>query len=225
MKAMILAAGLGQRMRPLTNHTPKPLLKVGGRPLLAHHLEHLSQAGFREVVINVSHLGEQIIEFCGDGSNWDLHIQHSIEPEPLETAGGIYRALPMLGTEPFLVINGDIWTDYPLTRLRDKTLNTNITAHLILVDNPKQHPNGDFLLDDRGLIQALPAQSSGLTYAGLGIYSFEFFAGVSTEKAPLKPLMDAAIHLGSLGGEYYAGSWHDMGTPERLKALDSQLKC
>lgn len=223
MKAMILAAGVGKRMRPLTNQTPKPLLRVGGRPLIAHHLEHLSQAGFREVVINVSHLAEQIIEFCGDGGNWDLHIRHSIEPEPLETAGGIHRALPLLGTDPFLVINGDIWTDYPLMRLKNTTLKGKLTAHLILVDNPTQHPKGDFLLDKQGLIKELPEQASGLTYAGMGIYSRAFFAGVTAAKMPLKPLMDEAIRLGSLGGEYYAGSWHDVGTPERLRTLDRQF--
>jgi MurNAc alpha-1-phosphate uridylyltransferase len=168
MKAMILAAGFGERMRPLTDHTPKPLLEVAGKPLLAYHIERLVAAGCRELVVNVAHLGEQIAEYCGDGGRWGARILVSEEPAPLETAGGIARALPLLGAEPFLVVNGDVWTDYPFDRLTRIALAPR-AAHLVLVDNPPQHPLGDFLLGDGGRLRQRPAGLTGLTFAGIGV--------------------------------------------------------
>jgi len=224
VKAMILAAGVGERMRPLTEHTPKPLLRVGGAPLLAYHLRGLAAAGLRDVVINVSHLAAQVMDFCGDGGDWGLRIRYSPEPEPLETAGGICRALPLLGAGPFLVVNGDIWTDFPFAAVAGAGLRDAETARLVLVDSPPQHAAGDFLLDDRGWVRERPAGRTGLTYAGMGVYRPEFFAGMQGGKLPLRPLLDAAIAAGTLGGEHYAGRWHDIGTPERLAALDRMLR-
>ena len=171
MKAMILAAGLGERMRPLTDHTPKPLLKVGGATLIEYHIERLAREGFRELVINVSHLGEQIVNFCGDGGRWGLAIKYSHEEAPLETAGGIVKALPLLGQEPFLVVNGDIWIDYPFGALLPRAGQLGDCAHLVMVDNPPQHPLGDFRLDDEGLVRVRPSTESGLTYAGVGLFA------------------------------------------------------
>lgn len=222
MKAMILAAGLGTRMRPLTEHTPKPLLPVAGKPLLEYHIERLVAAGISELVINVSHLGQQIIDYCGDGSQWGASIQFSAEPEPLETAGGIVQALPLLGDEPFLVVNGDIWTDYPLERLCERRL-ARAGAHLVMVANPAQHPQGDFLLDDQGLLQERPQGRVGLTFSGIGLYSAEFFAELSEAKTALRPLFMAAIQRGRLAGEFYEGAWQDIGTPERLAELNEAL--
>ena len=223
MKAMILAAGKGERMRPLTDHTPKPLLEVGGRPLIEHHILRLADAGFRELIINVSHLGEQIIEFCGDGSRWGLTIQISPEDEPLETAGGIINALPLLGDQPFLLVNGDVWTDYSFGRLRDLMLARPDGAHLVLVDNPPQHPGGDFRLRD-GYVMELADVEVGLTYSGVGVYSRGFFHGVPDGKSPLRPLLGRAIENNVLTGEHYAGDWEDVGTPERLALLDACLR-
>ncbi|MAL95288.1 MAG: mannose-1-phosphate guanylyltransferase [Haliea sp.] len=223
MKVMILAAGLGKRMRPLTEHTPKPLLRAGGKALLEHHLLRLSAAVFREVVINVSHLAEQVEAFCGDGSAWGVAIQWSREERPLETAGGIQRALPLLGDAPFLVVNGDVWTDYPLARLRDRRRLAPGRAHLVLVDNPPQHPLGDFRLSPSGRVEARAGSQAGFTYAGLGVYTPAFFAGLAPGERPLRPLLDAAIAEGRLEGERYPGQWADIGTPERLAALDAAL--
>jgi len=219
---MILAAGLGKRMRPLTDHTPKPLLRVGGKPLLEYHIERLVAAGFNELVINVAHLGQQIVEYCGSGSQWGADIVFSPEQEPLETAGGIVRALPLLGDSAFAVVNGDIWTDYPFERLREPRLPT-AGAHLVLVSNPPQHPLGDFMLDDQALVREKSPQRSGFTFSGVGLYSPQFFAGVTQTKAALRPLFTAAIQRGALAGELYRGAWRDIGTPERLSALDGQL--
>lgn len=223
MKAMILAAGKGERMRPLTDHTPKPLLEVGGRPLIEHHILRLADAGFRELIINVSHLGEQIIEFCGDGSRWGVTIQISAEDEPLETAGGIVNALPLLGDQPFLLVNGDVWTDYSFGRLRDLMLPGPAGAHLVLVDNPPQHPCGDFRLRD-GYVMELADGEVGLTYSGVGVYSRGFFHDVPEGKSPLRPLLGKAIENNALTGEHYAGDWEDVGTPERLALLDACLR-
>ena len=223
MKAMILAAGLGERMRPLTDHTPKPLLQAGGKPLIEHHLRRLAEAGFSEVVINVSHLAGQIIDYCGDGSRWGLSIAYSEEDAPLETAGGIIRALPLLGQAPFLVINGDIWIDYPLAQLREYDWREVEQAHLVMVTNPPQHPHGDFILEGNGRVGFREECGTGYTYAGLALYRPEFFAGIGQGKLALRPLLDAAIAAGTLGGEYYSGQWHDIGTPERLATLDAQL--
>lgn len=230
---MILAAGLGTRMRPLTDHTPKPLLRVGGKPLLAYHIERLVAAGIRELVINVSHLGEQVADYCGDGSAWGARIALSREPEPLETAGGIVRALPLLkgesgilkggsGGGPFLVVNGDVWTDYPFAELTSRPVAAD-GAHLVLVDNPAQHPAGDFLLRGSGQLAVRPAEATGLTFSGIALYHPGFFAGVEPGKVPLRPLLDRAIAAGRLWGEHYRGRWEDVGTPERLERLDEEL--
>jgi MurNAc alpha-1-phosphate uridylyltransferase len=221
---MILAAGVGERMRPLTDRTPKPLLQVAGMPLIEHHIRRLAQAGFGELVINVSHLAEQIVDYCGDGARWGLDIRYSREEEPLETAGGIQRALPLLGREPFLVVNGDIWIDYDFARLRNHRPVSEESAHLVMVRNPPQHPEGDFLLDPEGWIRVRPAGQTGLTYAGVGVYTRGFFSGMSPGKLPLRPLLDAAIRRSRLTGEYHPGNWADVGTPERLRALDEAVR-
>jgi MurNAc alpha-1-phosphate uridylyltransferase len=221
---MILAAGLGERMRPLTDHTPKPLLRVGGVPLIEHHIRRLAVGGFRELVINVSHLGEQISAYCGDGSRWGVAIAYSPEEAPLETAGGIHRALPLLGERPFLVVNGDIWIDYQFARLVDCRLGPDTGAHLVMVGNPPQHPRGDFLLDPDGRVRELKGGMTGVTYAGVGVYDADFFAGMQPGKLRLRPLLDAAIRAGRLSGEFFTGDWEDVGTPERLRALDERVR-
>jgi len=224
LRAMILAAGVGERMRPLTEHTPKPLLQVAGVPLIEHHIRRLALAGIDELVINVSHLGEQILDYCGDGSAWGVRISYSQEDAPLETAGGIIAALPLLEDAPFLVVNGDIWIDYSFERLAAYTLRTDETAHLVLVGNPPQHPSGDFQLDDNDWVRVLPPAAVGWTYAGVGLYTPAFFAGYAAGKMPLRPLLDAAIGQGQLGGERYRGQWQDVGTPERLRELDAMVR-
>ncbi|MEZ5503598.1 MAG: nucleotidyltransferase family protein [Halioglobus sp.] len=221
---MILAAGVGERMRPLTDHTPKPLLRVAGKPLIEHHLGRLAAGGFRELVINVSHLGNQVMDHCGDGRAWGVSIEYSVEEAPLETAGGIIRALPLLGAAPFLVVNGDIWTDYPFERLANYSLRPYESAHLVMVTNPPQHPAGDFQLDGDGWIRVLVPGAVGWTYAGVGVYTNGFFAGTPAGKTPLRPLLDAAIGRGQLGGERYVGQWLDVGTPERLRELDAAVR-
>jgi MurNAc alpha-1-phosphate uridylyltransferase len=220
---MILAAGVGERMRPLTDHTPKPLLQVGGKPLIEHHITRLAQAGFRELVINVSHLARQIIDHCGDGRRWSITIRYSLEKEPLETAGGIQLALPMLGRQPFLVVNGDIWIDYDFSRLRRYRPAPEESAHLVLVTNPPQHPQGDFLLDSAGWVRERAAGETGLTYAGVGIYTPGFFSAMTPGKMPLRPLLDEAIRQSRLTGEYHPGNWEDVGTPQRLRELDEAV--
>ncbi len=224
MKAMILAAGFGERMRPLTDHTPKPLLRVADVPLIDYHIRALAAAGFTELVINVSHLAQQIVEHCGDGSRWGLSIAYSREHEPLETAGGIHRALPLLGEQPFLVINADVWIDYPFDELMDYRFKPWESAHLVMVDNPPQHPLGDFCLSDDGVVQYRPVDCQGYTYSGVGVFSADFFAAMSAGKLPLRPLLDDAIGSGCLGAEYYPGDWQDEGTPERLAALDVRVR-
>lgn len=224
MKAMILAAGIGERMRPLTDHTPKPLLPVAGVPLIGCHIERLAAAGCKELVINISHLGQQIMDYCSDGSRWGVSISYSPEDTPLETAGGIHRALPLLGEAPFLVVNGDIWIDYPFDRLLDYQPAGAVTAHLVMVDNPPHHPAGDFQLDDNALLRIRRADATGLTYAGVGVYTPGFFAGMRPGKMALRPLLDAAIPAGRVSGEYHRGQWEDVGTPERLQALDARLR-
>lgn len=228
MKAMILAAGRGERMRPLTDHTPKPLLKVGGKPLIVWHLERLAKAGFKEIVINHAHLGEQIETALGNGSQWDLSICYSPEQIALETAGGIVKALPLLGNEPFLVVNGDTFTEVDFAQLK---LNPNNLAHLVLVDNPPQHPNGDFAIEihenKANDIKIGVLQNKGshmLTFSGIGVYHPDLFAGV-VQGGPIKlaPLLRLAISEGKATGEYYQGVWHDIGTPERLINLENSL--
>ena len=220
MKAMILAAGRGERMRPLTDCTPKPLLEVGGQPLIVWHLERLAAAGFRDIVINHAHLGAQIEARLGNGSSWGLSIAYSAEGTALETAGGIARALPLLGDAPFAVINGDIYTDFDFAGLRNE-LTPHSEAHLVLVDNPPQHAQGDFYLHgDR--LEAAGQQR--LTFAGIAVYGPQVFAGIAPDRpARLAPLLQAMIAQGVVSGEYHRGVWHDIGTPERLQALDEAL--
>jgi MurNAc alpha-1-phosphate uridylyltransferase len=220
---MILAAGKGERMRPLTDHTPKPLLEVGGKALIEHHIAGLGAAGFEELVINVSHLGQQIVDFCGDGRRWGLAINYSHEDQPLETAGGIQRALPQLGRQPFLVVNGDIWTDYDFAQLKNYRPASGEVAHLVMVRNPPQHAEGDFLLDAEGWVRERPPGEIGMTYSGVGVYTPGFFAGMQPGKLALRPLLDDAIRLGQLTGEYHPGGWEDVGTPQRLAALDEAV--
>lgn len=221
---MILAAGLGARMRPLTDHTPKPLLPVGSKPLLQWHLHNLVDAGFNDIVINVSHLAEQIEAFVGDGTRWNCRVAISREAQPLETAGGIIQALPLLGSEPFALVNADIWCDYDLRHLHTALSREQQLAHLVLVDNPPQHHRGDFLLDAQGLVQLNPESSAGtLTYAGIAVYHPQFFAGTQPGKQALLPLLQRAIASDQVGGEHYRGQWTDVGTPERLRELDARL--
>lgn len=228
MKAMILAAGRGERMRPLTDHTPKPLLKVGGKPLIVWHLERLAKAGLKEIVINHAHLGGQIETALGNGSQWGLSICYSPEKIALETAGGIANALPLLGDEPFLVVNGDTFTEMDFAQLK---LNPNNLAHLVLVDNPPQHPNGDFAIEiheaKSNVVKVGSLKNHGsqmLTFSGVGVYHPDLFAGVvQGEPAKLAPLLRLAISEGKATAEHYQGMWHDIGTPERLISLDKSL--
>lgn len=234
MKAMILAAGRGERMRPLTDHCPKPLLQVGGRSLLEWHLLALARAGVREVVINLAWQGAMIPAALGDGSRFGVRIAYSDEHEhALETAGGIIQALPLLGEAPFLVINGDIWTDFDYAR--PPRLDAEAQGSLILVPNPPQHPRGDFALLPRregeaeADILADPAalESAGapqrFTFSGIAVYRSEFFAGVAAGRQPLLPLLRRAAAAGRLRGRLYQGLWSDVGTPDRLQELDERL--
>jgi MurNAc alpha-1-phosphate uridylyltransferase len=217
---MVLAAGRGERMRPLTDAEPKPLLRVGGKRLIEYHLERLAAGGFREVVINTAWLGGMIEAALGNGARHGLAITYSHErPEALETGGGIFNALPLLGSAPFLLVNGDVWTDIDFGALRRDPPATSL-AHLVMVRNPPQHARGDFLLVD-GLL----SEGEGLrqTYSGVGIYRPEFFAGCQPGKFPLLPLLRRAIAQRALSGELHEGRWYDIGTTERLAALDAQL--
>lgn len=241
---MILAAGRGERMRPLTDQTPKPLLQVGGKALIVWHLENLAKASFKQIVINHAHLGSQIEAALGDGNQWNLHIQYSAETTALETAGGIANALPLLtenGTklEPFLVVNGDTFTDFDFAAIK---LPQNMLAHLVLIDNPPQHPQGDFAIEN-GLLAHKSEQFNGqqvngqqfngqevntqkvLTFSGIGVYHPSLFAGILRgESAKLAPLLREAIDQSKASAEYYQGVWHDIGTPERLSALNKTLQ-
>jgi len=218
---MILAAGRGERMRPLTDHTPKPLLKVGGKPLIVWHLQRLVAAGFHEIVINHAHLGAQIESALGNGAEWGVSIQYSAEAKALETAGGIAKALPLLGQQPFLVVNGDIYTDINFAGL-STDLPEGKLAHLVLIDNPPQHAQGDFAFDNNEL--ALEGNHM-LTFSGVGVYHPRLFAGIPHgQAAKLAPLLRLAIAQGRASAEHHQGLWHDVGTPERLYELDHQLK-
>ena len=215
MKAMLLAAGRGERLRPLTDRQPKPLLLVRGKPLIVWHLEALARAGIAEVVINLSWLGEQLRARLGSGSDWGLHIEYSDEgPEPLETGGGIFRALPLLGPAPFLLVNGDVFTGYDLRRLVPEP---GAQAHLVVVPNPAHHPQGDFALE-QGLLSL--SGTPRYTYAGIGLFTPKLFEGCRDGKFPLLPLLHRAIGAGQLRGELYSGPWVDVGSPERLAALN-----
>ncbi|MFV1922381.1 MAG: N-acetylmuramate alpha-1-phosphate uridylyltransferase MurU [Methylotenera sp.] len=217
MKAMILAAGRGQRMMPLTANTPKPLLKIANKPLIVWHIERLAQAGFKEIVINHAYLGLQIEQALGDGGEWGVSIQYSPEEVALETAGGIANALPLLGDNPFLVVNGDVFCEMDFSL----KLKAPYLAHLVMVDNPPQHALGDFALD-AGVL-ALDG-SIKLTYSGVGVYSPLLFKDiVKGDSAKLAPLLISAMADSLISGEYYQGVWHDIGTPERLKQLDANV--
>jgi len=221
VKAMILAAGKGERMRPLTLTTPKPLLRAAGKPLISYHLDHLRRAGIREVVINHAWLGDQIEETLGHGEQFGLSIQYSREGEPLETAGGIVRALPLLGDDKsswFLVINGDIWSDFDLSRL---TIPADADALLVVTDNPPHHPNGDFHLNEQGwLVDDGPTK---LTFTGISLLHRRLFEGLTDQAGKLGPVLRSAMRQGRVKGLHHSGEWVDVGTPERLKALDRHL--
>ena len=213
--AMILAAGRGERMRPLTDSVPKPLLRIRGKPLIERHVERLAQAGIERIVVNLAWLGSMIRDYLGDGSRHGVPILYSEEsPRALETAGGIFRALPLLGPGPFLVVNGDIFTDYGFERL---SLNDARDSHLVLVPNPPQHPRGDFGLQGE---DAVPAAERLYTFAGIAAYRNEFFAGCKDGVFPLKPLLVRSMAAKRCGAELYTGLWEDVGTPERLEALN-----
>jgi len=219
MKAMILAAGRGERMRPLTDRVPKPLLEVAGKPLIQYHIEALREAGFAELVVNHAHLGAQIVARLGDGRAFGVRIDYSPEPAgALETGGGIRQALPLLGAGAFVVVNGDIWTDYPYRHLGREPEGL---AHLVLVDNPRHHSDGDFQLR-AGVVAA--EGDTCLTFSGIGLYRPELFAAVPQGRFPLAPLLRSAMQAGQVSGEHYRGRWMDIGTAERLAELDRQLR-
>jgi MurNAc alpha-1-phosphate uridylyltransferase len=219
MKALILAAGRGERLRPLTDHTPKPLIEAGGRPLIEHTILALAEAGFTDLVINLAHLGEQIQARLGDGARLGVRIAYSHEgEEALETGGGIFRALPLLGDGPFIVVNGDIATDFPFARLHP---HPHGLAHLVLVNNPDHHPQGDFALDgERVIANGEPRH----TFSGIGVYRRELFAACQPGKFPLAPLLRAAMADKQASGELYQGFWMDIGTLERLQTFDERLR-
>ena len=217
MIAMILAAGRGERMRPLTDNTPKPLLQVGGKSLIQHHVEHLVRAGIKDLVINHAHLGEQIEASLGDGTRFGAVIRYSPEGAALETGGGIFKALPMLGDTPFLVVNGDIWTDLDFAALTPKD---GRLAHLVLVDNPPHNPNGDFALKDGEVTERGRPRH---TFSGIGIYHPRLFVGCHPGPFPLVPLLRHAMTRSLVSGQFHPGRWFDIGTPERLRTLDRML--
>ena len=225
MKAMVLAAGRGERMRPLSDRTPKPLLSVGGKPLIGHLFEGLVRAGVRDVVVNLSWLGAQVREALGDGAAYGVRILYSEEgPVPLETGGGILHALPLLGSEPFLVVSGDIWTDFDfgrLTRGAGTALDAGADAHIVLVPNPPYHPRGDFELEGDRVTEGAAEK---LTYANIGLYRRELFADCPPGRFPLVALLRRAIAAGRLRGELYGGGWMNVGTPEQLATLDARLR-
>jgi MurNAc alpha-1-phosphate uridylyltransferase len=219
MKVMLLAAGRGERMRPLTDTTPKPLLEAGGKTLAGRLIERLAAHGFDNLVINLAHLGEMIAARFGDGRALGVSIHYSREYAALETAGGIAAALPLL-SDPFLVVNADLYTDYPFNRLRD-VLRGDAVAHLVLVDNPPHHPQGDFALTNG---QVANAGGSMLTFSGIGVYRSRLFAGIPPgTRGQLATLLREHATLGRVTGEHFCGRWYDVGTPERLAALDAEL--
>jgi N-acetyl-alpha-D-muramate 1-phosphate uridylyltransferase len=215
---MLLAAGRGERLRPITDTLPKPLVAVAGKPLIVYHLEALARAGISDVVINLSWLGEKIRAALADGSRYGVRIAYSEEgPVPLETGGGIYRALPLLGSDPFLVVNADVWTDMDFSRV--PTLEEGVDAWLLLAPNPPHHPRGDFGLQGDRLVES---ETDRFTYTGIGVYRLEFFAGCAPGRFPLLPLLQRGIAAGRLRGEVCRGEWLDIGSPERLAWLDAR---
>lgn len=224
MKAMILAAGLGNRMRPLTLHTPKPLLEVGGKPLIVWHIEKLKAVGVTEIVINTAWLGDKLVAALGDGSQFGVTILWSHEGEGLETAGGIINALPLLGDEPFILVNGDVWTTMNFSSLLNVQLGDQ-QAHLVLVENPPQHLKGDFILSN-GLAYTFEQEQMGeaLTYSGIAVIAPKMFSGLEQGKRPLAPLLKQAMLQKQVSAEKMQAIWVDVGTPERLEQLDQQIK-
>ncbi|WP_455376542.1 N-acetylmuramate alpha-1-phosphate uridylyltransferase MurU [Kaarinaea lacus] len=216
MKAMILAAGRGERLRPITDSIPKPLVQVKGKSLIQHHVEALVSAGFTELVVNHAWFGEKIEEALGDGSQFGATIQYSAEGTALETGGGIHKALPLLGEDPFLVVNGDVFTDYPFAQLRNQPSKL---AHLVLVLNPPQHPKGDFALQGERLVRTGDEMH---TFSGIGVYSPKFFEGCQPGKFSIAPMLYAAIEEEQITAEVYEGVWEDVGTIERLNKLNNQ---
>lgn len=219
MKAFILAAGRGERMRPLTDKTPKPLLKIRGEPIIVHTIRRLCLAGVSELVINVSYLADQIEAELGNGSNWGAEIKYSRELVALETAGGVVQALPLLGDAPFILVNGDIWTDFDFTQLRNRQLKNSL-GHLVMVENPAHNPGGDFFLGGEKLSLE---EGERLTYSGIGLYSPKLFVELAPGKRPLAPILRQAISNSQLSAEIFTGSWEDIGTPERLEQLNQKL--
>ena len=217
-RALIFAAGRGERMRPLSDTTPKPLLRVGGVALIERHIERLAAAGVRRIVINTSHLADRFPASLGDGSRWNLRIDYSYEgAQPLETGGGMLRALPLLGADPFIAVNGDLWTDFPFSTLPQ---NPDRLAHLVMVANPPQHPFGDFVLRD-GLLHDEAAPR--LTFAGIGVYRTELVAAQQPGRFSVVPLLRAAMRDGRVSGERFDGEWDDIGTPQRLEDLQRRI--
>lgn len=216
---MILAAGRGERMRPLTDRVPKPLLAVGGQSLIEYHIHGLAAAGIDTIIVNLSYRGDQISDALGNGSRYGVSLLYSDEGEPpLETGGGIYRALPLLGSDPFVVVNGDIWTRYPYASLPQQP---DGLAHLVLVDNPDHHPDGDFFLRDGRVYSE--GEGERLTFSGIGVYRPELFEGCSDGPFPLAPLLRQAMAAAEVTGEHFSGEWLDIGTPQRLAELDRNL--
>ena len=219
MRAMLLAAGRGERMRPITDSTPKPLVQVGGRPLIAWHLAALARAGIREVVINLSWLGDQVRATLGDGRDYGVAITYSDEgPVPLETGGGIFTAVPLLGPGPFLVVNADIWTDIDFAAV---ALEEHAHARLLLIPNPPHHPGGDFGLEGDLVVTR---DTERYTYSGVGVYRPEFFGGCTPGRFPLLPLLNRAIAAALVRGQVHRGEWCDVGTVERLASLDARVR-
>ena len=224
MKAMILAAGLGNRVRPLTLYTPKPLLEVGGKALIVWHIEKLRDIGVTEIVINSAWLADKLIATLGDGSQFGVDIRWTREDEGLETAGGIINALPLLGTEPFILVNGDVWTTMNFASLLDVDLNGN-AAHLVLVDNPEQHPKGDFTLKNgRAYTFDQNVEGENLTFSGVSVIDPKMFDGLEAGKRPLAPLLKQGMLDNKISASKLQGAWVDVGTPERLSALDLQIR-
>lgn len=224
MKAMILAAGLGRRMLPLTETCPKPLLRVGGKPLLQYHLEALATAGVNQVIINLAYLGEQIAEFVGNGSRFGIEVQYSREPEPLETGGALLQALPLLGDAPFLLLNGDVWCDLTLSDFIQPALASDCDGRLLLVPNPEFHPKGDFALSPEGFL-TLGSELPRDTFAGISLLRPSLISAFPNRR-PKFPLLEAlkpALAAGRLEGRLHTGEWSDVGTPERLQALHLRL--
>ena len=217
--AIILAAGEGRRMKPLTDTRPKPLIKVAEKSLLERHIEGLAGAGFTEIVVNASYFASQIVDFCDDRQFGDARVTVVVEETPLETAGGIVNALPLLGERPFAVVNGDVYTDFALARLQALDLQDDL-AHLVMAPNPEHHPAGDFVLKNGRL---LAGGQPRVTYAGLSVMSPQLFEGMKPGKSALRPLLDTAIIEARLSGQLWSGLWSDVGTPERLRELENKL--